>query len=338
MLPTEQQSSPRILREGSASAILHLQCPRDRGMLAGAGESLVCNLCGTTYPVIAGVPVLINDASSVFAVGDYLRGGGYEGPSYGHDWERARPVRRWVHRVLRRIGDTPSNIPRFTNSDALAEVRKIKASPRVLVIGSGGVRYGDKDDEVIHTDVAFAPHVQVIADAHDLPFPDQDFDLVIAVAVLEHVADPQRCVGEFWRVLKGDGCIFAATPFLQPVHMGAYDFTRFTPLGHRRLFRYFDELRWGVAMGVGSTFGWALSAVLESISGRRIWRRFARLAGLLLRAPLRKLDRWLVAPAHWDAAAASFFFGRKRAEPIPDRALIGKYKGGSAPSGDGCCT
>ncbi|MGH7099577.1 MAG: class I SAM-dependent methyltransferase [Stellaceae bacterium] len=279
--------------------------------------------------------MLINDESSVFAVSDYLGGAGYEGASYGREWERVGSIRRRARHLLRRIGDTGSNLRHFDYPDALAEVRRVHAGPRVLVVGSGGVRYGDDDDEVIHTDVAFAPHVQVIADAHDLPFPDRDYDLVIATAVLEHVADPQRCVGEFWRVLKSDGCVFAVTPFLQPVHMGAYDFTRFTPLGHRRLFRHFDELRWGVAMGVGSTFGWALSAILESISGRRVWRRFARLAGLLLRAPLRKLDRWLIAPAHWDAAAGSFFFGRKRVDPIPDRILIRSYKGGFAPPSGG---
>lgn len=205
------------------------------------------------------------------------------------------------------------------------------AKPRILVIGSGEGRYGTENDEVVHTDVAIAPNVQVIADAHDLPFPDRDFDLVIAIAVLEHVVDSQRCVSEIWRVLKSEGCVFASTPFLQPVHMGAYDFTRFTPLGHRRLFRYFDEIHWGVAMGAGSTLGWAISAFLESISGRPAWWRFARLAGLTLLAPLRKLDRYLVAPAHWDGAGASFFFGRKRAGPVPDRILIQSYRGGSSP-------
>ncbi|MGH7226839.1 MAG: Trm112 family protein, partial [Gemmataceae bacterium] len=79
MLATEQQSSPGILFEGGTSTVLHLQCPKDRGTLAAAGASLVCGVCGMTYPVIGGVPVLINDASSVFAVGDYLSGEGYEG-------------------------------------------------------------------------------------------------------------------------------------------------------------------------------------------------------------------------------------------------------------------
>ena len=82
------------------------------------------------------------------------------------------------------------------------------------------------------------PYPILLGNAETLPFPDASFDLVIAVAVLEHVADPFRCVAEMRRVLAPSGHVYAVTPFLQPVHMGAYDFTRFTPIGHRRLFRW----------------------------------------------------------------------------------------------------
>lgn len=303
MPSAERKYDVAILSQGGLVAALHLRCPKDRGALAENGESLRCGHCGAAYPVVGGVPILINDASSVFAIGDYLDGAGYEGNSYGCDWERAGPVRRWVHRTLRRIGDTPSNIRRFGNSDAFAEVRRSHARPRVLVVGAGGVRYGAEDDEVVHTDVAFAAHVQVIADAHDLPFPDQDFDLVLAVAVLEHVADPQRCVGEFWRVLKSDGCVFATTPFLQPVHMGAYDFTRFTPLGHRRLFRHFDEIRRGCGHG-----GWKHGR-LGAFCRPGVDLGPARLAAL--RAPGRAPDAGS-APQARSVAGRSRALGRRR--------------------------
>ena len=35
--------------------------------------------------------------------------------------------------------------------------------------------------------------------------------------------------------------MYAETPFMQQVHEGAYDFTRFTVLGHRCLFKYFEK-------------------------------------------------------------------------------------------------
>ena len=56
-------------------------------------------------------------------------------------------------------------------------------------------------------------------------------------------------------MLKDDGLVYAETPFLQQVHGGPYDFTRFTHLGHRRLFRKFIELESGATAGAGAGTG-----------------------------------------------------------------------------------
>ena len=69
--------------------------------------------------------------------------------------------------------------------------------------------------------------------------------------MLEHVLDPAQVVAEIHRVLGKDGVVFANTPFMQQVHEGAYDFTRFTLSGHRWLFRNFDLLEAGTSAGVG---------------------------------------------------------------------------------------
>jgi SAM-dependent methyltransferase len=73
--------------------------------------------------------------------------------------------------------------------------------PRVPVIGAGTQRY-PHHAKFIYTDVTFGAGIMAIADAHDLPFGDEEFDFVMAVSVLEHVADPPRVVSEIWRVLK----------------------------------------------------------------------------------------------------------------------------------------
>ncbi len=55
---------------------------------------------------------------------------------------------------------------------------------------------------------------------------------------------------EIHRVLKDDGIVYADTPFMQQVHEGAYDFTRFTLSGHRWLFKNFallDSTVWSAA-------------------------------------------------------------------------------------------
>lgn len=302
-----------------------LACPRDRSPLRGEGEALRCHRCGTRFPVVQGVPVLINDEASVFAVADYLGAAGYGGASYGREADRAEGWRRSYRRFARMLGDAPSSIRHPGAAEVMAHVAAARRRPRVLVVGSGGLWLGRPDDLVVHTDVAFGPAVDAIADAHDLPFPDCAFDLVVAVAVLEHVADPQRCVAEIRRVLDEGGHVYAVTPFLQPVHMGAYDFTRFTPIGHRRLFRHFDEVAAGVAMGTGSVAAWTLKSLLESVSGRRAWRMTARAFGLLCTPPLRLLDRRLRHSA--DACGGCWFLGRRRdGPPVSDRELVRDYR------------
>lgn len=319
MMQTVETAPPAARLRGAP-----LACPRDRGLLEEVAEGLRCTRCGMTYPVVGGVPVLINDDNSAFAIADYTGGAGYSGASYGRAADRTGGLRRRLRAFFRRLGDVQSSIRHAGQNEALAHVRALHMTPRVLVIGSGGLRFGTPSDRVLHTDVAFGPAVDAIADAHDIPFADGSFDLVVAVAVLEHVADPQRCLAEIARVLTPGGHVYAVTPFLQPVHMGAYDFTRFTPIGHRRLFRAFDEIAAGVTMGAGSTLAGAITGALLAVSDNRTWRRIARLTGLLAGAPLRLADRFLRHGA--DAACGLWFFGRLReGPPVSDRELVRSY-------------
>lgn len=51
----------------------------------------------------------------------------------------------------------------------------------------------------------------VVADAQELPFPDQEFDCVVAAWMLYHVPDLDRAFAEFARVLRPDGLLVAIT-------------------------------------------------------------------------------------------------------------------------------
>lgn len=311
-----------------SAAVADFVCPRDHAPLYRGTAALVCAKCGSSYPVVRGIPVFICDERSVFSAADYAEHGppavtareGIAAENVG----RLRTIERGLARWLEGVG---SSARRPLYPDAVAETLKRRGGARVLVVGSGGQAYRYPGATVICTDVGFGPYVSAIVDAHDLPFPDGSFDLAIAVAVLEHVADPQRCVGEIWRVLAPGGVVFAVTPFLQPVHMGAHDFTRFTPLGHRRLFRWFGTIDEGVAMGAGSMLGFALSGFLVSLWSNRVWRNIAGLIGLLFKAPLKKLDKWMAPLPSRDNAGGCYFLGVRREVPVSDRELITMYKG-----------
>lgn len=71
-------------------------------------------------------------------------------------------------------------------------------------------------------------------DGHYLPFPDAMFDLVITVAVFEHLYDPFRAAREIYRVLKPGGTLLGTTAFLEHFHANSY--FHMTHLGVKQVF------------------------------------------------------------------------------------------------------
>lgn len=301
-----------------------LACPVCHLPLADGGAERSCPGCGQRYPVVHGVPVLLNEANSVFRTADYLEGQGYEGASgYGGSVDRTGGLRRLYRHFAQGLSE--ASVPGSDAFDPMDIILAERPEAEVLVIGSGE---RERRGRVTYTDVAMARNIACICDAHDLPFEDASFDAVFAEAVLEHVCDPQRVVAEIIRVLKPGGFVYAVTPFLQPVHMGAYDFTRFTYLGHRRLFRQFDDLGSGMMGGPGYSAIHLLRNLFTSITDRHRPRSVLRLMALLLTWPMRYLDPLLSrTEASYNAACACYFLGRKREVPIPDREILAFFRG-----------
>ncbi len=63
-----------------------------------------------------------------------------------------------------------------------------------------------------------------IADVRSLPYPDDTFDVIVAVEVLEHIPDPEVGLAEAVRVLKPGGYAMTALPVQLPMLMHLYDF------------------------------------------------------------------------------------------------------------------
>lgn len=298
-------------------------CPRCKGPLAPLPAALECRPCALRYPLAGRVPILIDDERSVFRRADFAAG---DGVVWDSTWKRPGLGRRWLDAL---IPEKSLHIARFAAGDAIAHVCAALPQARVLVLGCGARAHGvPAGARIIHSDVSLGPSVDAVFDAHDIPFPDGYFDLVIAEAVLEHVADPARCVAEIGRVLQPRGWIYAVTPFMQQVHMAGYDFTRFTPVGHRRLLRDFDELESGMANGPGTALAWAVEYFLSSFADGRRARRLLKLAARFIAAPFVQCDRLLVRrKGALDGASALYFFGIRRATPLSDREVIATYGG-----------
>jgi SAM-dependent methyltransferase len=199
--------------------------------------------------------------------------------------------------------------------------------PRILIIGGGKIGVGidflykNFGEGIVCFDIYNSDNVDFIADAHSLPFQDNTFDLIIVQAVLEHVYNPTIVVEEIYRCLKIDAMVYSETPFLQHVHEGAYDFTRYTVLGHRILFKNFQELESGFIGGVGLTLLWSIEYLFSALFRSRKIGKLSKLVFFWV----RYLDFLVPERYNIDSACGAYFIGKKRVDVIED--FLNDYKG-----------
>ena len=232
---------------------------------------------------------------------------------------------RWLKRHI--VGE--SQVTKKNIAHLISVLLKRKERPRVLIIGSGEVGSGtaelySSDIQLIGTDIYLSPYVDFMADAHYLPFKNKTFEGVVIQAVLEHVVDPQLVVSEIHRVLKADGVVYAETPFMQQVHEGAYDFTRYTVLGHRYLFKNFDRLDAGGLDGVGVVLAWSLRSFIHAVTRSRF---IAKCVFVPLRYFLRLFEKVADPRSLHDANSGSYFLGQKSEKTMAHKDLIREYGG-----------
>jgi SAM-dependent methyltransferase/uncharacterized protein YbaR (Trm112 family) len=308
--------------------ISELRCPVCFDKLIQAENYLIClNInCSTKYPIVNHIPVLIDANRSIFSIDDYIN---HKGTTFNLEEGKIKSF------VKKFVPSNSNNIKAKINYKKLLSLLIGRSyAPKVLIIGGSilgdGIQQFVLDERLIlvESDVSFGPRTQIIFDAHNIPFPDNFFDCVILQAVLEHVVDPFNCVQEVYRVLKMDGLVYAETPFMQQVHMGKYDFHRFTHLGHRRLFRNFTEIESGAVNGPGMALAWAYSHFIFSFFNSKRIRNILIPITRFTSFFWKYFDYILInKPGVFDSASGYFFIGKKSESPLDDRDLLKLYRG-----------
>ena len=270
------------------------------------------------FPVVAGQPVLVDFQRSLLTRDWFERAGGASLVV-----RRKSRVRAWKGALMGTAAISARNIERFRRS--LSDT----PSPLLLMVGGATMGIGTEalyDDPKIRQiafDIYPSKFTQFVADAHDIPLADGCVDGVCVQAVLEHVVEPLRVVSEIERVLKPNGVVYAETPFMQQVHEGAYDFTRFTELGHRWLWRRFEAIGRAPLGGPGLSLYWSTRYFLRGLLRSR---RIADLASIPF-ALFALGDRFMGRGDMIDGASGAFFLGRKRDEAVRLDTIVSEYMG-----------
>jgi SAM-dependent methyltransferase len=278
-----------------------------------------CPLAGRVFPIIDGQPILVDFPNSVLDEATTV------------DREAPILVTRssgWQHSLsLLVFGDKPMarrNAARF-----LELVKAGAPSPVVLVVGGGTI--GDGAEALYHEpgirliafDIYRSEQTHFVADAHSIPLAEGSIDGVWIQAVLEHVLSPEKVVAEIYRVLRPGGLVYAETPFMQQVHEGPYDFTRFTQGGHRWLFRRFELIDSGVERGPFTVLLWSIRYALGGLIRSR---RIATLICTLL-FWVRYFDHLVPEPHASDGASDLYFMGRRAETVLSPAEVIQAYAG-----------
>lgn len=309
---------------------LPLTCPRcQRPATVAASEvrcaSPECELSTSAFPMIDGQPALIDFGASVLDNPSSImivRGANARrrGPRYERLARlpifRLHPYNRVAEEHCQDMAD---RLVRSTSGNR----------PTILIVGGGSVGNGMQsfydrvDIDLVSFDIYRSPFTTFIADAHRIPLPDASVDGVVIQAVLEHVIEPSAVVDEIHRVLRDKALVFATCPFMQQVHEGAFDFTRFTHGGLRYLFRHFEELDSGATAGAGTALAWSIDYFVRSLT------RSSKL-GLATRqlfSWLSAMDRFLDARFSLDAASGTFFYGVRSSSTVTTNEIVTAYRG-----------
>ena len=286
-----------------------------------------CHLPKKIFPIINKIPILIP-----FNLEDCILEDSYSENfiNFGSKKRDASNIKMKIKKIIKDL-IYGKNIKTIKNYKYLAD--HLKKDSKILIIGGGTIGSGANDFfsickkkaiKIDSIDVYFSQNITAIADAHYLPFENESYELVIIQAVLEHVINPNRVVEEIYRILSNNAMVYAETPFMQCVHEGPFDFTRFSHSGHRWLFKKFKEISSGAHHGAFSSSLFILSYAISGLMR-------CKAIGILLRILFTRFSKFLDSindyKSNIDVACGTYFLGIKSNEYLNERKIVTFYKG-----------
>jgi SAM-dependent methyltransferase/uncharacterized protein YbaR (Trm112 family) len=273
-----------------------LRCPVCGAPLSGEPE-LVCAGCGRRYPVVDGIPRLLDDSLPGIAA-KRAEIAGWVALAREQGWyEPDDAVDRVLPYVCRDLGWDDRNWRANEHSFDVLLDRFVRPGMRVLEVGAAkcwaAPHLQRRGAEYVAADILDDPNIglgrgsfygdflRVQADGEHLPFASGAFDLAYCVATLHHALDLGRMVSELARVTRRGGTVAALNEGTRALRRSGEN----PEQGHEK------EL--GINEHVHSLPGylWAFARAglfvrrIEQAEGRTDLER-RRIAGRLLRVPV----------------------------------------------------
>lgn len=92
------------------------------------------------------------------------------------------------------------------NEEDTMQVSRAKGGMKTvksLNVGCGATEWGDVRLDIAHTFLGQKSKLNILADAHHLPFKPKCFDVVLCFHVIEHLANPFKALDEMDRIANG---------------------------------------------------------------------------------------------------------------------------------------
>jgi SAM-dependent methyltransferase len=275
-----------------------LVCPYCKSKVQRNRALLTCTGCNRKFKIVDNIPIMISQE-------DYR--------------PYAQQEKQWLEQLKAFIKRKPRFYsllidwvsPILHTKKERAIIALLTDKPVVLNLGCGTRRLGP---QVINLDIFPLREVDIVCDISRLPFEDSSVDGVICEMVLEHTKSPQSILSEMKRVLKKDGLVYIAVPFLVGYHSSPHDYYRWTLQGIEESLSSFQKIEVGIRGGPTSALCWLLQewlALVFSFNIKFLYRFFYLLFALLT-FPLKYLDLILGRYSSSSNIASGFYFLGKR--------------------------
>jgi SAM-dependent methyltransferase len=180
------------------------------------------------------------------------------------------------------------NMRKITRKHLEKFLEEHKTNELILDIGAGRVEtnhsYTQFFPQRYTLDISFDRQPDIVADIHNLPFPDASYNIIVCTEVLEHCHTPQKAIDEMFRVLTKGGKLILTTRFVYPLHDVPHDYFRFTKYGLKYLFKNWSSTEIKSETKSFSAIGALMQRIgfQTSLRGGKFTKIFVYLAAMVL--------------------------------------------------------